>query len=118
MKFMNKYEKAVKDIDKHPAKWEKELYHFIYSNRGVPFQVDLYYYPDTREFSEFANIGGNSWLNDDHITVYNVNNEFSEEWVPGRIRETAAYYKEHVSEIVDQIRDELVQEVELRRAEY
>lgn len=118
MSDLSRYSKTIESIDKHPAKWEKELYHFVYSNRNTPYQVDLYYYPDTHKFSEFGNIGGNSWLDDDHITVYSVNNEFSEEWVQGRIRETAAYYKEHVSEIVDQIRDELMQEVELRRAEH
>lgn len=114
---MNKYEKAIENIDKHPAKWEKELYHFIYSNRNTPFQVDLYYYPDTHEFWQFDNAGGNSWLNDDHITVYSVNNKFSEEWESGRIRETASYYKDHISDIIDQIREELEQDAELARDE-
>ncbi len=33
------------------------------------YEVDIYLYPDG-EIYGFENIGGNSWLNDDHILVY------------------------------------------------
>lgn len=39
------------------------------------YQVDIYLYPDG-EVSYFINPGGNSWLNDDHITVASINHEF------------------------------------------
>ena len=109
MVVKNGYEKALENINKHPKKWEKALFHFIYSNRNTPFQVDLYYYPETHEFWQFENPGGNSWLQDDHITVYSVNNEYSEEWGPGSIRDTASYYKDHISDVIKQITEELGQ---------
>jgi len=40
-----------------------------------PFQTDIYLYIDEEtkkgELYRFTNPGGNSWLNDDHITIYN-----------------------------------------------
>ena len=45
----------------------KEYYEF-------PHQVDIYAYINDEEtevtLSEFTNVGGNSWLNDDHFTIY------------------------------------------------
>lgn len=42
----------------------------------LPYQVDIYAYYDNEtgivELSEFTNVGGNSWLNDDHYTIYVV----------------------------------------------
>ena len=39
-----------------------------------PYQTDVYLYIDedtnTGEFSLYTNVGGNSWLDDDHIVVY------------------------------------------------
>ena len=106
---MNKYFTVVEDIKKHHAKWRKEFFHFIYSNRNCAYQVDLYYYPDTKQFSEFPNPGGNSWLNDNHVVVYSVDNEDSDEWMPGNIRETARYYKE---EYIYYLLDDLVRKME------
>ena len=40
---------------------------------NAPFQVDVYLYVDEEgdwSLDEFINVGGNSWRNDDHITVY------------------------------------------------
>lgn len=39
------------------------------------YQVDLYLYPDGST-DEFVNVGGNSWLNDDHIKIYSCNHEY------------------------------------------
>lgn len=39
------------------------------------YQEDIYLYlydDGTGEVTTFANVGGNSWLNDDHITVYQM----------------------------------------------
>lgn len=39
------------------------------------YQEDIYLYlhdDGTGEVTTFANVGGNSWLNDDHITVYKM----------------------------------------------
>lgn len=39
-----------------------------------PYQTDVYFYydPDTKmgRLETFINVGGNSWINDDHVTVY------------------------------------------------
>ena len=39
-----------------------------------PYQTDVYFYydPDTNmgRLKTFINVGGNSWINDDHVTVY------------------------------------------------
>ena len=41
---------------------------------NYPFQIDIYLYPDG-SVDDFVNVGGNSWLNDDHITVARINHE-------------------------------------------
>lgn len=46
-----------------------------------PYQVDLYLYPDGT-IDTFVNIGGNSWLNDDHITVYRCDHQNDQEEEP------------------------------------
>lgn len=39
-----------------------------------PYQTDVYFYydPNTKigRLETFVNVGGNSWINDDHITIY------------------------------------------------
>lgn len=39
-----------------------------------PYQTDVYFYydPDTKigRLETFINVGGHSWINDDHITIY------------------------------------------------
>ena len=39
-----------------------------------PYQTDVYFYydPDTKigRLETFINVGGHSWLNDDHVTIY------------------------------------------------
>ena len=39
-----------------------------------PYDTDVYLYYDenekTAELDTFVNVGGNSWLNDDHYTIY------------------------------------------------
>lgn len=39
-----------------------------------PYQTDVYFYYDpdakTGRLETFINVGGNSWINDDHVTIY------------------------------------------------
>lgn len=39
-----------------------------------PYQTDVYFYydPDTKigRLETFVNVGGHSWINDDHVTIY------------------------------------------------
>lgn len=57
-------------------------------NFGSSFEVDVYAYINDEEtevtFEKFTNIGGSSWLNDDHFTLYrfyptyqNLSDEFN-----------------------------------------
>lgn len=107
---------TLKDLQKHQTKWHNALFHFIYSNRYTRYQIDLYYYPDTKKFYEFPNVGGNTWLNDNHIKVCSVNNEYSDEWASGEVRETAYYYRsEGVWNILDNFRRNLNREIEYEK---
>lgn len=47
------------------------------------YQTDLYLYIDDKgegELYEFANVGGNSWLDDDHITIWTDKEHFDDEY--------------------------------------
>lgn len=60
-----------------------------------PYQTDVYMYIDqeTREarLDKFTNVGGNSWLNDDHLTV----------WIDRQHLENHLDYFETIEEIAD-----------------
>lgn len=43
--------------------------------QNLPYQVDIYLYPDG-EVDYFENVGGNSWLNDDHKVVARINHQY------------------------------------------
>lgn len=43
--------------------------------QNFPYQVDIYLYPDG-EVDYFENVGGNSWLNDDHKVVARINHQY------------------------------------------
>ena len=55
------------EFDEYIKTQEKE-------NFGKTYEVDIYAYINDDEtevtFDEFINIGGNSWLDDDHFTIY------------------------------------------------
>lgn len=48
------------------------------------YETDVYLYYDedkqTAELSEFVNVGGNSWLDDDHITIYRDEVHFDDQY--------------------------------------
>ena len=48
------------------------------------YQTDVYLYYDeenqTAELDTFVNVGGNSWLNDDHYTIYSDKEHFETFW--------------------------------------
>ena len=62
---------------------EKKLYDFIKENYKefyeASYQVDVYVYINDEgtdvDFDTFTNVGGNSWLDDDHLTIYQLGNK-------------------------------------------
>lgn len=75
------------------------------------YQVDLYIYPDG-ELYEFTNIGGTSWLNDDHFKICEINGECTDYiWDDGTqmtkdeireaIEENRSCYADRLMEIID-----------------
>jgi len=51
--------------------------------KALDFQVDIYLYIDDEgigTIETFSNPGGNSWRNDDHITVYNDGPHYDDYW--------------------------------------
>lgn len=54
-----------------------------FAKRCNQYQTDVYLYynaeTETAELDTFVNVGGNSWLNDDHYTIYRDKEHF-EDW--------------------------------------
>lgn len=48
------------------------------------YQTDIYLYynekEQTAELATFVNVGGNSWLDDNHITIYSDKEHYSDMW--------------------------------------
>lgn len=113
MDYETRLYKALDDLQKHPVKWEKALYHYIWYYRDFEQQVDIYYNPESGSFTDFINVGGNSWIDDDHITIYTIDNSNSDDWTPGNIRETAKYYRESgVRSILNGIESDLIRAID------
>ena len=61
-----------------------ELARFYCRNINVQYQKDLYLYIDEERetvklnYLDFDNVGGNSWMDDDHITVASINWEYGD----------------------------------------
>ncbi|MDD6715731.1 MAG: hypothetical protein PUF49_05075 [Firmicutes bacterium] len=77
---------------------KQELHAFIWNNAKYDFRVDLYFYPDTKEFYAFTNIGGNSWLNDNHICI----------WHTGNTEIENSHFREYVNEMTECAYDSIV----------
>lgn len=79
------------------------------------YQTDVYLYYDeksqTAELDTFVNVGGNSWLNDNHYTIYTDKEHYDDglsSWCQS-VEELA-----ELAEItVDQLKKEIVQDLEL-----
>ena len=69
--------KEIKNIEEITAKLAEMLKQFdIELNR---YQTDVYLYIDengTATLDTFVNVGGNSWINDDHYTLYRDKEHF------------------------------------------
>ncbi len=72
-----------------------------------PYQEDIYLYIDEKgigSLETFTNVGGNSWLNDDHYTVYSMPQHYE------AIIDTFQSIEE-IADAVDIPVDELIEEV-------
>lgn len=71
MRELKNREEVVKKLAKMLREFDVKMNHF---------DTDVYlYYNDeekTAELDTFVNVGGNSWLNDDHETIYRDNRHF------------------------------------------
>lgn len=96
----------------HENRIKKELHRFLWNNARYDFQIDLYFYPDTKEFYAFTNIGGNSWLNDNHITIYHINRE--------NIDIERGCFREYVNEMTEIVYDQIIYnfEEQVKQDEY
>ena len=72
------------------------------------YQTDVYFYYDsetqTGELDTFVNVGGNSWLNDDHITIYTDEEHHEDVFT--------LYYQneEEIASVLDITVDQLIEE--------
>ena len=83
---MTDTEKTLDYFRTHENRLKREVHRFLWEYAKCSYVVDLYFYPDTKEFYAFENPGGNSWLNDNHITIYSYDGEY-QEIEKGRFRE-------------------------------
>ena len=68
-------EEILKAIENNRSKLVDELTELLhqFDKDMRPYQTDVYFYLDedgNPYLDTFVNVGGNSWLNDDHITIY------------------------------------------------
>ncbi len=82
----------LKDFDKQMNKYQTDVY--------------LYYDPETQtgELDTFVNVGGNSWLNDDHITIYRDKEHLDD------IFRTYYQNEEEIASVLDITADQLIEE--------
>ena len=94
------------------------------------YQTDLYLYVDmetnTGSFYEFTNVGGRSWLNDDHYTLYKDEPHYQtwedmwcdctkEEWDEYIDDDIDNYYQEKADEIIYDFNNELRYRAEMKK---
>lgn len=78
------------------------------------FEIDVYLYVDEEgngSLYQFANPGGNSWLNDDHITIYTDGPHYDDYYED-------FYTYDEDGDLIPYSRDELREYLEEYRAEY
>lgn len=85
------------------------------------FEIDIYLYIDDEgngELYQFENPGGNSWLDDDHITLYSAGPHYDDFWPddedgnPIPEEEYRNYLEEFRTEYIDRA-DMLLEEAEI-----
>lgn len=79
------------------------------------YQTDVYLYYDsenqTAELDTFVNVGGNSWLNDDHYTIYTDKEHYDGDmWSWYQSVEELAEYAEIP---LDELREKVIKRLEL-----
>lgn len=97
--------------------WLKETMHkFFWKYGDLKYQLDLYYYPEAKrkadKFYAFSNVGGNSWLNDDHICLYSWNGENMDD----NPKETGRW-REWCREMANNAADDIITTLEMWAAE-
>ena len=88
MSLKTEKEKALDYLNDHRDRLRRELHRFYWNHVKDSCPVDLYFYPDTKEFYVFTNPGRNSWLDDNHIIIASCNGDFDDE---GHFREYVNY---------------------------
>lgn len=103
--MLKNYDEVVEEIAKTMMQLDKD---------AARFQTDIYLYIDgdgIGTVDTFVNVGGNSWLNDDHITVYQDKPHYNEDeaWDELSDEEKEEYlppmseYLEEAAELLDEI---------------
>ena len=81
---------------------------------GNSYQTDVYLYYNeeehTAELDTFVNVGGNSWLNDDHYCIYSDKEHFEGIWDYYNSVEELAEYAEIP---LDELRQKVIAKLEL-----
>ena len=81
---------------------------------GNGYQTDVYMYyneeEQTAELDTFVNVGGNSWLDDDHYTIYSDKEHYDDIWDYYQSIEELAEYAEIP---LDELRQTVIAKLEL-----
>ena len=104
-KFENTETIKIKNYDEIEKELVDMLIQFV--KDGNSYQTDVYLYYDsdeeTAELSLFQNVGGRSWLEDDHILIYRDKPHFD-----NSMTLRGMYYAEYdIAEALDMTEDEL-----------
>lgn len=89
-----------------------------FDKQNNSYQTDVYLYLNaenqTAEIDTFVNVGGNSWLNDDHITIYTDKEHYDDvfDWYNSETE-----LAEFVEIPLEQLKNEVVQYLELDEEE-
>lgn len=89
-----------------------------FDKQNNSYQTDVYLYfnaeNQTAELDTFVNVGGNSWLNDDHITIYTDKEHYNDvfDWY-----DSEAELAEFAEIPLEQLKNEVVQYLELDEEE-
>jgi len=100
-------EEIVEQLTEMLMQFDKE------ANTRYPTDVYLYYDSEnqTAELDTFANVGGNSWLNDDHYTIYTDKEHYDGDmWSRYQSVEELAEYAEIP---LDELREKVIERLKL-----
>ena len=95
----------LKNYDEIFEKLEKTLKDLDFKNPN--YQVDIYLYVDEEgkgTLDTFTNVGGNSWLNDDHICLYQRTPSYEELWINYDIDTILAVLNKTRTEVFEELK--------------